>query len=116
MSRDDLRSNLVSSISLAAEAGTFLEYALANRSTWAFAAGHLAYLAGQSGRISQELQQSAPTAALEPVLIQSRTQVNALSSELSIAQQALADPQKLSASHDRIMKIRTALQQAESSL
>ena len=87
---DDLRSQLTASISLASETETFLDYLSQHRSTFNFAAGHMAYLSQTAAQAAKELHQSTPTYSIAQQFSQCRQQLDALASQLAALQQEVA--------------------------
>jgi hypothetical protein len=113
---DDLRSNLLSSVSFAAEAETFIDHVNDNKSTSAFAQAHAEYLAGEVGRIAQSLQESAPGPQAATTLQTTRTQLDRLRTELNLVRSNIGNKEALAVRKAHIEAIRRSLAKASSSL
>ena len=115
-SRDDVRSDLTKSISMASEAEMFIGYVNQGHSTYRFASGHLRYLADEVNRSIQELSnRNAPPELMKPLTLD-RVQLKLLSAQIENASQHVQQPDVLAASERQIHAIRTSLVQANSSL
>jgi len=73
---DDLRSDLTAAISLASETETFIDYAGRQRSTFNFAAGHLAYLAQTARQSAKELHESTPVHSIAQQFMDAQKQID----------------------------------------
>src|SRR5690348_15812555 len=74
-SREDVQADLAESISLFAEAETFVTYIGQGRSTHYFASGHLHYLLEEVNRSAQELSNLNASPDLKNVLNVDRVQL-----------------------------------------
>jgi hypothetical protein len=115
-SRDDVRSDLVKSISMASEAETFVRYIGQGRSMHYFASGHLHYLLDEVNRSAQELSNLNASPDLKNVLNVERVQLSRLAVQIQNVQQHLQEPNVLAASEQQIREIRMTLVQAKSSI
>lgn len=115
-SREDVRSGLVDSISLASESATFVKYIGDRHSTCNFASGHLQYLSKQVNRKTQDLSKLNASPDLANALNVDRVQLGLLRTQLENASQNIQRPDVLAASEQQIRKIQRALVQANSSL
>jgi len=116
VTREDLRSDLVSSVSFAAEAETFIDHVRDGKSTSAFAQGHVEYIAKEVGRMAQELQESVPEPRTAGASQTARTQIDRLRTELNLLAANIDDKDAIAVSKDRIETIRKSLAEAVSSL
>src|SRR5436853_7367885 len=81
LTTDELRSQLISARSLAAETEIFLDYVRQNRATKSYAQGHIKYLAEEIERSREELQQSSPAQGEGDAVQQLSAQFDALNAE-----------------------------------
>jgi hypothetical protein len=116
MTREDLKSDLKQSISLASEAETFVTYIGHGRSTSGFASGHLDYLSDEVKRNAQELSNVNASPDLMNLLNIDRVQLKLLAAQLENVKRHLEEPTILAASEEQIRKTRVTLVQASSSL
>ena len=115
-SREDVRSDLTKSISMASEAEAFIGYVSQGRSTYDFASGHLRYLSDEVKQSTEEVSnRNAPPDFLKTLNL-ARLQLNLLSAQLENASHHLQQPDVLAASERQIRAIRMTLVQANSSL
>jgi len=113
---NELRSELVSAASFAAETQTFIGYLRQQRATRAYADGHLEYLTDEVNRVASELREASPAPGTERSFQQCRTQLDSLANELGSVRRDITDLDGLAAAQDRIDRIRQSLQHASSSL
>ena len=115
---DDLRSQLTAAISLASETETFLDYLSQHRSTFNFAAGHMAYLSQTAAQAAKELHQSTPTYSIAQQFSQCRQQLDALASQLAALQQEVAVGQTpaVAIRKDQLAQLRHSLEQLKAGL
>lgn len=113
---EELRSHLLSAISVATEAEIFIDYIRANRVTRNYAHGHINYLADQLERSSQELQAGVPDTISEEKLRMCRLDLDALNGQLGVLPQLIGDPNALTAAKERIARLRQTLEETDSSL
>jgi hypothetical protein len=116
MTREDLKSDLKQSISLASEAETFVTYIGQGRSTSDFASGHLDYLADEVKRNAQELSKANASPDLINILNVDRGQLNLLAAQIENVKRHLQEAITLAGSEEQIRKTRVTLVQASSSL
>lgn len=116
LTRDDLRSDITSAKSLAAETSLFLDYVCQHRATEHYAQAHIEYLAQEIDQSRQELQKSSPAQGDEHVLQILKTQFDALSAELHNIRQKLGDETALATAKQHVERIQRALDKANSSL
>jgi hypothetical protein len=64
MTADDLRSDILSAISLASETQMFIQQMQNDRGTWPFDVGHLDYLRDEAIRSAKELHDAQPDSAM----------------------------------------------------
>ena len=113
---DDLKSQLTTAISFAAEEQMFIDYIRRSRYTHDFAEQHAAYLDAEIARSAHELSQAVPQPAIESQFQKCRTQLNQLRDELTGVRANLRNDPALAATNIRLEKIRHDLEQAKSSL
>jgi len=116
LTRDELRSEITSAKSLAAETEMFLDYVRENRATKHYAQGHIEYLAEEIEQSRKELQDSSPAQGEEDALQTLRAQFDALSTELHNLHGKLEDHAALATAKQRIDSIRQSLDDANSSI
>src|SRR5437764_9640603 len=78
LTTDEVRSQLLSARSLAAETEMFLDYVRANRATKHYAQGHIEYLTEEMERSREELHESSPPQGEEDAVQKLRTQFDAI--------------------------------------
>jgi hypothetical protein len=113
---DDLKSQLTTAISFAAEEEMFIDYISAGRANRNFAEQHAAYLDEEIARSADELAKALPQPATESALQQCRIQLNQLRNELWNVRVHRGDNDALSGAKARLEKIRQDLEQAKSTL
>lgn len=116
ITRDELRSDLTSAASFAAEAETFLDYVQQGRASREFANGQIAYLSDEVDRSARELRAGDPAAGTEQHLRQGRRELDLLDSVLTALRPRISDPASIAAANKRIANIRKAIEKAKSSL
>jgi uncharacterized coiled-coil DUF342 family protein len=116
LTTDELRSQLISAKSLAAETDIFLDYVRQNRATKYYAHGHIEYLTKEIERSRKELQESSPAQGEEDAVQKLRAQFAALTAELHSVRGRLDDEAALATAKEHIAKIRQALDEASSSI
>lgn len=116
LSREELESKLRSSASIAAEAGTFLDYVEQKRATNHYAKGHLEYLASEVDQTAEELREAIPPAGVEAQFANCRKEVNALAAVLRELHSHIDQPEDFARERDQIATIRAQLQRTISSL
>lgn len=113
---DDLRSDLTSAISFAAETETFLDFVRQGRSIDHYTEGHLEYLSEELNRSARELEESVADAALAQKLQECRTLLESIALQVAAVRPVLGDAGALSDARQQIAKTRAALEAAQSSL
>jgi hypothetical protein len=116
LTTDEVRSQLLSARSLAAETEMFLDYVRENRATKHYARGHIEYLTEEIERSREELQESSPAQGEEDAVQKLRTQFDALEAELHNIHGKLDDAAALAAATEHLVSIRRALDGANSSI
>jgi hypothetical protein len=116
MTREKLRSDLTSAISIANETELSIDFVTREQVTRNFAAGHFRYLANQLHDSTKELADSTPERGLEQSLTGSRKQVNALAGTLQVIASEIHRTEALAASKERVDAIRKALEHENSTL
>lgn len=116
ITREELRSELTSAISIAGATEMSIDFVGRKQSTHNFAVGQFTYLSNQLNDTAKELDRSSADAGLTQTLKKSRTQVDALSSELNAVEHAVGSPEALRGSKKRVDTIRAGLEQAKASL
>jgi uncharacterized coiled-coil DUF342 family protein len=116
LTREELRSDLISAKSLVAETEMFLDYVRQNRATKYYAQGHIEYVTQEIERSRKELQESSPAQGEEDAVQELRAQLDALKVELHSLRGRLDDEVALATANERIEKIRQALDEANSSI
>ncbi|MGH9471454.1 MAG: hypothetical protein ACRD1M_01805 [Terriglobales bacterium] len=115
-SRDDVRSELVTSLSMAAEAETFVGYVGQGRSTYDFASGHLDYLLGEVNRSAAAVSNLKASPDLAHALNVDRVQLRLLAVQIENVRRHLRQPGVLVATERQIRDIRMKLARANASL
>jgi len=115
-SLEDVKSDLIKSISLASEAETFVRYISQGHSTYDFASGHLNSLLKEVNRSTQEISELSASPYLANAVNADRVQLSLLAAQIENVSRNLQDPNVLDQSEQQIDKIRTTLVQANSSL
>jgi hypothetical protein len=116
LTRDDLRSELISAKSLAAETEMFLDYVRQNRATKDYAQGHIEYLTKETERSREELQESSPAQGEEDAVQKLSVQFDSLTAELHSICGRLDDQAALATATEHIARIRHALDDANPSI
>jgi hypothetical protein len=118
MSREELRSIVCSSISLATETEMSLDFVAQGRSTQNFANGHFRYIAKEVDQNVRQLSKSEPNSGMDPGFMESQKRVKSLASELTaICSQATdTGTSTIPAAKQRIREIRDALERTSASL
>jgi hypothetical protein len=116
LTRDELRSEIFSAKSLAAEAEMFVDYVGQKRATKHYAQGHIEYLAEEVENSRQELHQSSPVQGEEDAFQKLSAQFDALHAELHIIHGKLDDVNALATAKEHLAKIRHALDEANSTI
>jgi hypothetical protein len=116
LTKDELRSELISAKSLAAETEMFLDYVRQNRATKDYAQGHIEYLTEETERSREELQESSPAQGEEEARQKLSVQFDALEAELHTIRGRLNDQAALATAKEHVARIRQALDEANSSI
>jgi hypothetical protein len=116
ISRNDLRSNLLTAISLASETELFIGQLQRGRIAPVFAEGHLAYLGKEVSRLADELCQARADEATAAALETLRSQLDSLGSTLSDLKEKSGDRERLSVGRQQTVGIRMMLAQAKDEL
>jgi hypothetical protein len=116
ITREELRAELTSAISIANATEMSIDFVSRKQSTRNFAAGQFAYLSNQLNDTANELHGASVDAGLAQILKNSRTQTSGLSSELNAVQHEIGSAEALRGSKKRVEAIRVALEQAKASL
>jgi len=116
ISREQLHSIVLSSISFAVEAETLLDYVGQGRSTRNFAAGHFHHMADEVEQSVKHLNKSKPGPGMEQSFNDSQKDVKALASELTAISSQTGDLNTIPAAKQRINEIRGALEKMNTSL
>ena len=116
LTRDELRSEIFSAKSLAAETEIFVDYVRQKRATKHYAQGHIEYLAKQVENSRQELHQSSPVQGEEDAFQKLSAQFDALHAELHIIGKKLDDVNALATAKEHIARIRQTLDEANSTI
>jgi hypothetical protein len=116
LTTEELRSDLISAKSLAAETEMFLDYVHQNRATKYYAQGHIEYLTEEMERSREELQESSPPQGEADAVQKLSAQFDALKAELHGIRGRLDDEAALATAKEHIERIRQALDEANSSI
>jgi deoxyribodipyrimidine photolyase len=116
ISRDELRSEIRSAYSFAAEAEMFIDYIRQGHATHYYADAHASYLKDAVKQLQRELGEAAPEPGTEKIIPEFRTSMELLCRELSGIATILGDNDALAAARARIENIRKNLEKASSSL
>ncbi len=116
LTKDELRSELISAKSLAAETEMFLDYVRQNRATRNYAQGHIEYLTEEVEQSRKELQESLPAQGEEDARQKLSVQFDALEAELHTIRGRLDDQAALATAKEHVARIRQALDEANSSI
>jgi hypothetical protein len=116
--RDEIRSEIRSARSFAAESELFIDFVLQGHSTRRYAEGHSVYLEQAVEQSAKELGQTAPAADVENSVRECRSNLGMLARELSRIRAAIrgGDEDALHAAQARIRHIRENLEKANSQL
>jgi hypothetical protein len=115
MTPDELRSDIRSAISVAAETNLFVGKLQANRGTAAFALGHLGYLNDEILRFAKELHESHGDPAMAQSVGICAAHLDSLAREIAVVQDKIKtnDINALSAGKARLNDIQDALTRLE---
>lgn len=116
LSKDELRSQLRSTASFAAETELLLQYVQQNRATHAYTLGHAQYLADEIKRAQEELRKSAVPPELQQKFDLCRRQSEWLANALRVLPSELSNPGALSSVQGKVRDIRLSVDIANSSL
>ena len=116
LTTDEIRSQLLSAKSLAAETEMFLDYVRENRATKHYAQGHIEYLTEEIERSREELQESSPRRAKRMPYKNQQRSSTPLTAELHSIRGKLDDEAALAAAKEHLASIRQALDEANSSI
>jgi hypothetical protein len=116
ISRDDLRSEIMSAYSFAAESEMFIDYIRQGHTTRHYAEGHATYLKDAVTQLEKELEQAVPEPGAQNVVSDCRSYVQMLRRELSVVATKFGDNDALAATGKRMENIRKNLEEAYSSL
>jgi hypothetical protein len=116
INQEELRSDLISAISVATEAEISTDRVAQGRVSDNFATGHFKYLGDQIKDSTEKLDESTPEAGIKRHLQTCRTQMNALADELLPLQFETRNLEALATSQIRIAAIRKVLEAEYSSL
>jgi hypothetical protein len=116
ITREELRSELTSAISIAGATEMSIDFVSRKQSTHNFAVGQFTYLSNHLNDTAKDLDKSSAEAGLAQSLKKSRAQVDALSSELNAVVHETGSPEALLGSKRRVDAIRAELEQAKASL
>jgi hypothetical protein len=114
--RDDLRSEIMSAYSFAAESEMFIDYIRQGHATHHYAEGHATYLKDAVTQLENELEGAVPQPGIENVISECRSDIDLLRHELSGIAANVGDNAALGAARKRIENIRKSLEKANSSL
>jgi hypothetical protein len=116
IAEDELRSQLTSATSFAAETAVLIDYIRQNRTTRKYARGHVDYLAQAVSRSAREIREAVPGEVNERKLQECQSELDSLANALSAVGLVLNNPTALAAAEQRIVTIRKALEKSKSSL
>ena len=116
LTKDELRSELTSAKSLAAETEMFLDYVQQRRATKHYAQGHIEYLAEKVKQSRKELHESSPAQGEDKALQKLKAQFDALNAELYSIHGRLDDEAALATTKEQVEKILQAIDKANSSI
>jgi hypothetical protein len=114
--RDELRSDIRSARSQAAESEMFLDFVLQGRSTRSYAAEHSAYLEDEVERSLRELGQAVPEPGVEDAFRRLQNNLRMLAGQLSTVHAATGerDEHALVAAKEAIKRIRESVEATNS--
>ena len=116
LTTDEIRSQLLSAKSLAAETEMFVDYVRQKRATKHYAQGHIEYLTEEVENSRQELHQCSPAQGEEDAFQKLSAQFDALHAELHIIGKKLDDVNALATAKEHIARIRQTLDEANSTI
>src|SRR5205814_683635 len=116
MTADDLRSEIVSAISLASETQMFIQQMQNDRGTRPFDVGHLDYLRGEAVRSAKEVHDAQPDSGIGQKVNTCRGQLDLLARELTGLQSETNDRRALPASNNRVAEIQRSLEGLQAEL
>jgi hypothetical protein len=114
LSREDLRSDLASAISIASETEMSIGFVEHEQATSSFARGHFQYLAQQLRDSMKDISGSTPAAGLEQNVRSSQAQIDALSRALAALDAKNAA--SLESAKEQVRAVRKALEDENASL
>jgi hypothetical protein len=116
ISRDELHSIVRSSVSFASEAVMLVDCLEEGRTTSSFSSGHFHYMADELKQRARRLEQSKTTPHNERAVEESRQNVEALASLLTVAASETSNRFELLSAKKKILMIRQALEKTSGSL
>ncbi len=114
--RDEIRSEIRSALSTAAESEMFIDFVLQGRATRCYAEGHAAYLQKEMRQSAKEFENAVAEPDAKQAFDDCRTQLNAIVVELSVIRSAISDSGKLGAAMAKMAEIRQSLERLNSHL
>jgi hypothetical protein len=116
ITRDELRSHLVSAISFVAETETFIDHIRGGRSTVGFAKGHAEYLAEETRSLAKDLDGVSADRADADNLAACRQEIGELLKELELVRSEIGVNDALAARRIRLQQIGKAIEKTKASL
>src|SRR3954469_15819373 len=116
ISRDQARSEIRQTVSLAAESEMFIDFVLQGHATRSYAEQHAAYLEQAVEQSAKELEQAQPEPGSEDALRECRTQLRLLGRQLAAIQSSISDNAALVAAREKIKQIGKNAAEANSHL
>jgi hypothetical protein len=116
ITREELRSELTSAISIAGASEMSIDFVSRKQSTHNFAVGQFTYLSNHLNDTAKELDAANADAGLAQSVKKSRAQVDALLIELNAVVHETGSPEALLGSKRRVDAIRAELEQGKASL
>ena len=115
MGLEEIRSQIRSALSAAAESEMLIDFVLQGRATRSYAEGHAAYLEDQVRQSAKEFENAISQPEAKPSFDTCRTQLNAMVGELSAIRSAMQDRSRLADAMARMVEIRRSLERVNSS-
>ena len=116
LSKEEIRSEVKSALSLAAETTLFIDYIRQSRPTRRYIEGEASYLRDEVKDSVKQFDKALPETGTENSINTCKTQLQLLDRELSSVPVEMGKADALAAANERISEIRNTLEKASSAL